>query len=455
MKKTKRKSTTWLTGGLAALIFLGSGSMAAAQVVTSYNDLSWAPPQLNTNITTFTSPTGGSGLFSTGQLRDFNTGNSTAVTLTVTGGTNDGVVGPTQGADPTTGDAFAIFDGKVNGQGVISYIDSAGANLVLTFTNMSPNKVYDLTLFSDRDNGYPNPWDRASLVTISGQDFFVNTSSVATDNPSEAGGVIFTGPTDTSTRLPSDNDNGYVARFSNVKSGSDGQVVLTISFNGSVGEQFRGKYGSAIRLIESPKTNHHFGDLDGDGQDDIVWRNTSTGTVSGWLMNGLAIASSGPIAAVGDAGWTIRGVGDLDGNGMADLVWRNTNTGAVSGWLMNGLAIASSMEIATVGDAGWTIRGVGDLNGDGQDDIVWRNTNTGAVSGWLMNGLAIASSGPIAAVGDAGWTIRGVGDLDGNGMADLVWRNTNTGAVSGWLMNGLAIASSGPIATVGDAWLDH
>jgi hypothetical protein len=78
--------------------------------------------------------------------------------------------------------------------------------------------------------------------------------------------------------------------------------------------------------------------------------------VTGWLMNGLAIASSGPIATVGNPGWTIRGVGDLDGNGTADLVWRNTNTGAVTGWLMNGLAIASSGPIATVGNPGWTIR---------------------------------------------------------------------------------------------------
>ena len=169
--------------------------------------------------------------------------------------------------------------------------------------------------------------------------------------------------------------NGSILTVQNVR--STGAITDTFSIN---------KTGN--------KTGNNTGlaDLDGDGKDDIVWRNTSTGTVSGWLMNGLAIASSGPIATVGDAGWTIRGVGDLDGNGMADLVWRNTNTGAVSGWLMNGLAIASSMEIATVGDAGWTIRGVGDLNGDGQDDIVWRNTNTGAVSGWLMNGLAIASS---------------------------------------------------------------
>ena len=230
MKKAKRKSTFWLTGGLAALIFLGSGSMAAAQVVTSYNDLAWEVGQLGTlgtdNITTFTSPNGGSGLFSMGQLRDFNTGNPTAVTLTVTGGLFDGDPSATQGADPTTGDAFDIFDGKVNGLGVLSYVDDVSNNLVLTFTNMDSNKVYDVTFFSDRDRISADDWDRASLVEISGHDAFVNTSSVASDNPSETGGVIFTGPTDTSTRLPSDNDNGYVARFSNIKSGSDGTVVL-------------------------------------------------------------------------------------------------------------------------------------------------------------------------------------------------------------------------------------
>ena len=103
--------------------------------------------------------------------------------------------------DPTTGtDAFDAFDGKVSGQGAISYVDGVSEVLVLTLTNMDQNKVYDLTFFSDRDRVSADDWDRASLVTISGQDAFVNTSSVASDNPSEIGGVIFTGPTDTSTR---------------------------------------------------------------------------------------------------------------------------------------------------------------------------------------------------------------------------------------------------------------
>ena len=55
-----------------------------------------------------------------------------------------------------------------------------------------------------------------------------------------------------------------------------------------------------------PPAFQELGDLNDDGMADLVWRNVSTGAVSGWLMNGLAIASDGPIAMVGDPGWTIR-----------------------------------------------------------------------------------------------------------------------------------------------------
>ena len=147
----------------------------------AFNDLAWGTGQLTTNITTITSPNGQLVLPSTGQLIDFATGNPTGVTLTVTGGSFIGDVHAAQGnADPSTGDAFTLFDGKVSGQGVISYINAAGSDLVLTFTGLNPNQFYDLAFYAHRNN---YAWDRASEVTISGQDTFINTSSVADDNP--------------------------------------------------------------------------------------------------------------------------------------------------------------------------------------------------------------------------------------------------------------------------------
>ncbi|MEO8325336.1 MAG: PKD domain-containing protein, partial [Nitrospirota bacterium] len=215
---------------------------------TAYNDLAWGLGQLETNITKFTSPVGGSGLSSSGMLKDFTTSLDTGVTLNVTGGEFIGSGQATQGAEPSMGDAFTIFNGKVSTLGVISYVNQVGNSLLLTFNGLNPSKKYDLSFFAHRD---AYGWDRASLVTLSGQDAFTNTSSVASDNPSEVGGVIFSGPSDTSTRLPADNDKGYVARFSNIEPGSDGNMVLTISFDGNVASQYTGKYGSAIRLMES------------------------------------------------------------------------------------------------------------------------------------------------------------------------------------------------------------
>jgi hypothetical protein len=79
---------------------------------------------------------------------------------------------------------------------------------------------------------------------------FTNTSSAATDNPSEPGCVLFTGLMDPSTRLPADNDKEYVARFVDINPGNDGQIVLTISFDGTPGNEFKGKYGNAVMLQE-------------------------------------------------------------------------------------------------------------------------------------------------------------------------------------------------------------
>jgi hypothetical protein len=138
-------------------------------------------------------------------------------------------------------------------------------------------------------------------------------------------------------------------------------------------------------------------DLDGEGKADVIWRNTDTGDVGVWLGNGVnAPTTLGVLAEAVPAVWKIAGVGDLNGDGKADIVWRNTDTRDVAGWLMNGLTIGSTGVLAGAVSAVWGIADIGDLGGDGRADIVWRNMRDGSVGAWLGNGLTLGSTGVLA-----------------------------------------------------------
>ena len=216
----------------------------------AYNDLAWGRGQLETRITHFTSPNGGSQMPSAGELVDHGTGEGTGVTLHVAGGNYNGEGHAYDGGDAPAGtDAMEIFGGIVSTRGAIAYINAPNNPLMLTFTNLEPTRLYTVVFHGDR-GAYG--WDRASTVRIHGAGAFTNTSSAAEDNPaSGSGGAIFSGPDDPTTRLPSGNPNGYVARFSEIDPGADGEIMLTIEADGNSG--YRGKYASAV-MIEALNT---------------------------------------------------------------------------------------------------------------------------------------------------------------------------------------------------------
>jgi hypothetical protein len=167
------------------------------------------------------------------------------------------------------------------------------------------------------------------------------------------------------------------------------------------------------------------------------------------LMNGTTPATS-PVLYT-EAGWTIVGTGDFNGDGKSDIVWRRSSDGLVTIWLMN----ANTQNGWTYFNFGtdWTVVGIGDFDGDGKSDILWRNSSTGLASMWLMNGLALKN--PTAEIGwtyfycGTDWTIAGTGDFDGDGKSDILWRNTSTGLVTLW------ISAKGLGATLYRSFLDH
>jgi hypothetical protein len=204
---------------------------------TAYNDLAWGTDQLTTNITIFTSPNGqeGNDNDNDGELLKYIGGLGTGVNLNIKGGYYDRTSAQaTHGRTPANGDGVILKD-KVNTLGSISYDNPP---LVLTFTGLYNDKYYLIGFYGDR-NWYT--WERASNITISGVVSFDNISSYGRDN---AGNLICDGIADVCTKLPSDNDPGYMARFANIRAG-DGVVVLTISPCGT-----QGNYANALLVEE-------------------------------------------------------------------------------------------------------------------------------------------------------------------------------------------------------------
>jgi len=189
------------------------------------------------------------------------------------------------------------------------------------------------------------------------------------------------------------------------------------------------------------------GDFNGDGTDDILWQDVNTRQVYVWLLQNGGIAGQGVVGTPG-SGFEIAAIGDIDNDAgnTSDILWQHQTTLQVYGWLILNAAVASHGPVGTPGSA-FEITGLGDTGGDGRNDIVWQQTTTRSLHVWQLNGLSVSSSQPIATPGQ-GFRVVGVGDYDAgvtSHAGDVIFQNISTGGYHIWTLNGFAIASSAPL----------
>jgi hypothetical protein len=152
------------------------------------------------------------------------------------------------------------------------------------------------------------------------------------------------------------------------------------------------------------------GDLDGDGkQNQLLWRNTSNGQVYLMTVNvlGGGFSQSGGVIYNSTPPYQMIATGDFNGDGKDDILWRQPTTGAVYMMLMNGAAITFEGVVHTAGDLNWKIVAAGDYNGDGKADILWRNESTGMIYMMLMNGPTKAAEAVIYTEPNLSWKVLG------------------------------------------------
>jgi hypothetical protein len=180
------------------------------------------------------------------------------------------------------------------------------------------------------------------------------------------------------------------------------------------------------------------GDFNGDGKEDILWRNTQSGEVHIWYMEGATIAANDYVDVVG-LDWKIIAIADFNGDGFADILWVNTVDGSFAIWLMRGDAHVS-YQFPSPGFV-WSITGVADLDHTGMADILWRNLATGEVRVW-RSVTPLNFSSQLIGTASPDWQLVGTADLDGDAHPRLIWRSQISGEVRAWKVSGGTITAN-------------
>ena len=188
-------------------------------------------------------------------------------------------------------------------------------------------------------------------------------------------------------------------------------------------------------------------DFNGDGKDDILFRNTTDGFVGWWYLNGSNVGTANPVILDGfgvpdpGPGFTLAGAGYFNNDKNADVLWVENATGNLIIWFMGDKMISSATNLGNPG-AGLTVAGIGDIDHNGFSDIIFRQGAgpTATVAAWLMENGAVMTGTSIGTI-DSNWVITALGNVDNAGGDDILFRNTTDGFVGWWTLD----ASTTPI----------
>ncbi|RZL13085.1 MAG: hypothetical protein EOO62_09215, partial [Hymenobacter sp.] len=219
---------------------------------------------------------------------------------------------------------------------------------------------------------------------------------------------------------------------------------------GTVSVRLNDGTGTFSGLTEIPVGTASFalvvGDLDRDGDLDFVAANGIMNSISVRLNNGSGTVFSGQDLGLGGFPQGLA-LGDVDGDGDLDLMVANASD-AVDVLFNNG---AGSFTVGTPAAVAGNSHHValGDVDGDGDLDLLTALDNANAVSVRLNNGAGIFSGTGTVPVGTSPYKLA-LGDMDGDGDLDFVTANSVTpGTLSVRLNNGTGTFGGGGEIAVG------
>ncbi|MEK6371455.1 MAG: VCBS repeat-containing protein [Acidobacteriota bacterium] len=138
-------------------------------------------------------------------------------------------------------------------------------------------------------------------------------------------------------------------------------------------------------------------DLNGDDRPDILFQNEQNGSLWCWLLNGTTVQSFEAFVGSytpGDLTWVVVTAMDLNGDGNDDLVFQNQNDLSLYYWTIDGRNRTAEGPLTGPAAPGVVV-GSADLTGDGTASILFQNPTNGDLTYWSITNFAENGSGTL------------------------------------------------------------
>ena len=204
------------------------------------------------------------------------------------------------------------------------------------------------------------------------------------------------------------------------------------------------------------------GDIDGDGDLDVVAAGGESNTVSWWENDGTPSGANWNETVIQAADGTFDvatriELGDIDGDGDLDVVGVANTDDVVAWWANDGSPSGADWSRTSIDSAfdGAISVNVADVDGDGDldvlgaaqvgDDVVWWENTAGTGASWTERSIDTSIDNPR---GSFAVDMDGDGDLDvltgSNADNDLFWYENTNGSGTSWTQRTIDSDFTGP-----------
>ena len=174
-----------------------------------------------------------------------------------------------------------------------------------------------------------------------------------------------------------------------------------------------------LSITNNPKWGFAgLGDLNGDGNDDILLRHRD-GRWHHYPMDGSGpIRGGGRLALTSNLAWQFVALGDINGDGSDDILLRHVN-GRWRYYAVSGSTILNaSGSLSMTPNLQWGFVGLGDFNGDGTDDVLLRHEEGRWFQYPFTEGAVLSGEGAVRLTQNLAWSTTGPEPpLDGSGAS--------------------------------------